>query len=212
MCWRRAMLTLYDDPISGNGYKVRLILRLTGKDFRVINLDILNGETRTPEFLAINPNGKIPTLVFEDGHVLSESNAILFHFAEGTGYLPSESFKRAQVLQWLFWEQYSHEPNIATSRFLRQHRELTDDVLAALEAKRAPGEAALALMEEHLTSHIFLVAESFSIADIALYAYTHVAEEGGFALDGYPAIRAWIKRVESVPGFIAMSEISNGTL
>lgn len=202
------MLTLYDDPISGNGYKVRLILLLTGKAFRVINLDILNGETRTPEFLAINPNGKIPTLVFEDSSVLSESNAILFHFAEGTDYLPSEPFRRAQVLQWLFWEQYSHEPNIATSRFLRQHRELTDDVLAVLEAKKAPGEAALALMEEHLTSHVFLVAESFSIADIALYSYTHVAEEGGFALDEYPAIRAWIKRVESVPGFVAMNEAS----
>ena len=202
------MLTLYDDPISGNGYKVRLILLLTGKAFRVVNLDILNGETRTPEFLAINPNGKIPTLVFEDGSVLSESNAILFHFAEGTDYLPSEPFRRAQVLQWLFWEQYSHEPNIATSRFLRQHRELTDDVLAMLEAKKAHGEAALALMEEHLTSHVFLVAESFSIADIALYAYTHVAEEGGFALDVYPAIRAWIKRVESVPGFVAMNEAS----
>ena len=200
------MLTLYDDPISGNGYKVRLILLLIGKAFRVVNLDILNGETRTPEFLAINPNGKIPTLVFEDSRVLSESNAILFHFAEGTDYLPSESFKRAQVLQWLFWEQYSHEPNIATSRFLRQHRELTDDVLAALEAKKAPGEAALALMEKHLTSHIFLVTENFSIADIALYAYTHVAEEGGFALDRYPAIRAWIKRVEDIPGFIAMNE------
>lgn len=202
------MLTLYDDPISGNGYKVRLILRLTGKAFQVINLDILRGETRTSEFLAINPNGKIPTLVFEDGRVLSESNAILFHFAEGTDYLPSEPFKRAQVLQWLFWEQYSHEPNIATSRFLRQHRELTDDVLAMLEARKAPGKAALELMEKHLTSHIFLVAESFSIADIALYAYTHVAEEGGFPLGEYSAIRAWIKRVENVPGFISMSEAS----
>ena len=200
------MLTLYDDPISGNGYKVRLILRLTGKAFRVVNLDILKGETRTPEFLAINPNGKIPTLVFEDGRMLSESNAILFHYAEGTDYLPSEPFKRAQVLQWLFWEQYSHEPNIATSRFLRQHRKLTEDVLVMLEAKKAPGEAALALMEKHLISNAFLVAENFSIADIALYAYTHVAEEGGFALDGYPAIRAWIKRVENVPGFIAMNE------
>jgi len=200
------MLTLYDDPISGNGYKVRLILHLTGKAFRVTNLDILNSETRTPEFLAINPNGKIPTLVFEDGRVLSESNAILFHCAEESDYLPSEPFKRAQVLQWLFWEQYSHEPNIATSRFLCQHRELTEDVLGLLEAKKVPGEAALALMEEHLTSHIFLVAERFSIADIALYAYTHVAEEGGFALDRYPAIRAWIKRVENVPGFIAMNE------
>ncbi len=206
------MLTLYDDPISGNGYKVRLILLLTGKPFRVINLDILNGETRTPEFLAINPNGKIPTLVFEDGRVLSESNAILFHCAEGTDYLPSEPFKRAQVLQWLFWEQYSHEPNIATSRFLRQHRELTDDVLAMLEAKKAPGEAALALMERHLTSYIFLVAENFSIADIALYAYTHVAEEGGFALGEYPAIRAWINRVEDVPGFISMREASGGAI
>ena len=142
--------------------------------------------------------------------MLSESNAILFHFAEGTDYLPSEAFKRAQVLQWLFWEQYSHEPNIATSRFLRQHRELTDDVLALLEAKKVPSEAALALMEVHLVSRSFLVAESFSIADIALYAYTHVGEEGGFALDGYPAIRAWIKRVENISGFVAMGEANDG--
>jgi glutathione S-transferase len=198
------MLTLYDDPISGNGYKARLILRLTGQAFRVVALDIIKSQTRTPEFLAINPNGKIPALVFEDGRALSESNAILFHFAEGTDYLPADPFARAQVMQWMFWEQYNHEPNIATSRFLIQHRELTDEVKATLEAKKAPGEAALGLMESRLASADFLVDSGFSIADISLYAYTHVAEEGGFSLEPYPAIRAWIKRVEFVPGFMAM--------
>lgn len=200
------MLTLYDDPISGNGYKARLILRLTGKNFQTVDLDIMKGETRTPAFLAINPNGKIPALVFEDGRVLAESNAILFHFAEHTDYFPDDAYQRAQVMQWLFWEQYSHEPNIATSRFLRMHRELDAEVSALLEAKKAPGEAALALMESHLATRGFLVAERLTIADIALYAYTHVAEEGGFPLSGFPAIGAWIARVERSPGFLAMGE------
>lgn len=200
------MLTLYDDPISGNGYKARLILRLTGHAFRVIALDIMNAETRTPEFLAINPNGKIPALVFEDGRALSESNAILFHFAEGTKYLPADPFARAQVMQWLFWEQYNHEPNIATSRFLLLHREMTDEVKATLEAKKVPGEAALSLMESRLASHDYLVGDGFTIADISLYAYTHVAEEGGFSLAPYPAIRRWIARVEAVAGFVPMGQ------
>jgi glutathione S-transferase len=200
------MLTLYDDPISGNGYKARLILRLTGHAFQVVELDIMQSETRTPEFLAINPNGKIPALVFEDGRTLSESNAILFHFGEGTEYLPSDPFTRAQVVQWLFWEQYSHEPNIATSRFLIQHREMTDEVRATLDAKKAPGEAALALMEARLASSDYMVGAAFTIADIALYAYTHVAEEGGFALSPYPAIRRWIGRVAATPGFAAMGD------
>jgi glutathione S-transferase len=200
------MLTLYDDPISGNGYKARLILRLTGHDFCVVDLDIMKGETRTPEFLAINPNGKIPAIVFEDGRTLSESNAILFHFAEGTSFLPTDPYARAQVLQWMFWEQYNHEPNIATSRFLLQHRELTDEVKASLQAKKAPGEAALALMERRLAGHDYLVDGGFSIADISLYAYTHVAEEGGFSLEPYPAIRRWITRVQNIPGFMPMGE------
>jgi glutathione S-transferase len=200
------MLTLYDDPISGNGYKARLILRLTGHSFRVIALDIMNAETRSPEFLAINPNGKILALVFEDGRALSESNAILFHFAEGTKYFPGDPFARAQVMQWLFWEQYNHEPNIATSRFLRLHREMTDEVKAALEAKRAPGEAAFSLMEGRLASHDYLVGDGFTIADISLYAYTHVAEEGGFSLASYPAIQRWIARIKAVAGFVPMGQ------
>jgi len=200
------MLTLYDDPISGNGYKARLILRLTGQVFETVELDIMEGATRTPEFLAINPNGKIPALVFEDGRALSESNAILIHFAEGTEYLPDDAYRRAQVFQWLFWEQYSHEPNIATSRFLIQHRELTDDVKATLAAKKEPGNAALALMESRLAAQDFLVGDAFTIADIALYAYTHVAGEGGFDLAPYPAIQAWIGRVEAVPGFVPMGQ------
>lgn len=202
------MPTLYDDPISGNGYKVRLILALTGAAHDLVEVDILKGETRTPEFLARNPNGRIPTVLFEDGGVLAESNAILLHFSEGTSYLPYDPRERAEVFQWLFWEQYSHEPNIATSRFLLLHRDPSDERAAELARRKAPGEAALALMDAHLARHDFLVAGRFSAADIALYAYTHVADEGGFPLDPYPAIRAWLERVEAVPGFVPMTRPS----
>lgn len=198
------MLTLYDDPISGNGYKVRLILALTGRAYDLVEVDILKGETRTPEFLARNPNGRIPTLVFGDGRVLAESNAILLHFAEGTSYLPEHPFERAQVFQWLFWEQYSHEPNIATSRFLVRHRARTSEVEAALAAKHAPGQAALSVMETHLSNQAFFVGEACTIADLALYAYTHVAPDGGFSLGAYPAVRAWLGRVAALPGYVPM--------
>jgi glutathione S-transferase len=204
------MPTLYDDPISGNGFKVRLILALTGTAYDLVEVDILKGETRTPEFLARNPNGRIPTVVFEDGGVLAESNAILLHVAEGSAYLPEDARERAEVFQWLFWEQYNHEPNIATSRFLLQHRDPSDERAAELARRKAPGETALALMEAHLARRDFLVGGRFSVADIALYAYTHVAGEGGFPLDPYPAIRAWLARVEAVPGFVPMSAPPGG--
>ncbi len=198
------MLRLYDYLASGNGYKVRLLLHQLGIPFERIELDIVRGATRTPEFLARNPNGRIPTLALEDGTHLAESNAILWYLAEGTALLPDDRLARAHVLQWMFFEQYSHEPNIATVRFWL-HTELTDERRALLPAKRAQGEAALRVMEGHLGPRSFFVAERYTIADIALYAYTHVAHEGGFDLGPHPAVRAWLERVAAQPGHVPIT-------
>lgn len=203
------MLRLYDYLSSGNGYKVRLLLTQLGSGFQRIDLDILAGETRTPEFLAKNPNGKIPALELEDGSVLAESNAILFYLAEGTPFLPDDRLRRAQTLQWMFFEQYSHEPNIAVARFMLLHAPadgLSESQRATLAGKQKQGHAALTVMERHLADHRFLVAEQYTIADIALYAYTHVAEEGGIALQGYPAIQTWLDRVGAQPGHIPITQ------
>ena len=199
------MLRLYDYLPSGNGYKIRLLLSRLGIPFTRIEMDILKGETRTPAFLARNPNGRIPVLELESGAHLAESNAILWYLADGTPYLPAERLARAQVLQWMFFEQYSHEPNIATSRFWLMHGELTAERRAGLAQRQPLGYAALAVMEQHLASRRFFVAEAHSIADIALYAYTHVAHEGGFDLDRFPAVRAWLARVAAEPGHIPIT-------
>jgi glutathione S-transferase len=188
------MLRLYDYLVSGNGYKVRLLLHQLGLPFERVELDILKGETRTPAFLARNPNGRIPTLELEDGTHLPESNAILWYLAEGTPLLPQERLARAQALSWLCFEQYSHEPNIATLRFWT-HAGLLEQRALLVPGKREAGVAALGVMEGQLATRSFFVAERYTIADIALYAYTHVAEEGGFSLAAYPAIRAWLARV-----------------
>ena len=198
------MLRLYDYLESGNGYKVRLLLHQLGIPFERVELDILKGETRTPAFLARNPNGRIPTLELEDGTCLAESNAILWYLAEGTRYLPDERLPRAQVLQWMSFEQYSHEPNIATLRFWT-HAGLLAERSVFVPDKRKWGMAALDVMEAHLRDRRFFVAERYSIADIALYAYTHVADEGGFDLAPYPAIRAWLARVASQPGHVPIT-------
>jgi len=200
------MIRLYDYLPSGNGYKVRLLLTQLGIPFERIELDILKGTTRTPEFLQKNLNGRIPVVELEDGGFLAESNAILFYFAEGTPFLPADRWQRAQALQWMFFEQYSHEPNIATSRFWLQHLELTPERKAALAQKRPLGYAALDVMEKHVTGRSFFVGEQYSIADIALYAYTHVAGEGGFDLAKYPNIRAWLERVRSQPKHIPITQ------
>jgi glutathione S-transferase len=199
------MLRLFDYLSSGNGYKVRLLLTQLGVPFERVELDILTGETRTADFLAKNPNGRIPTLEIEPGVFLPESNAICWYLAEGTPFLPSERLARAQVLQWMFFEQYSHEPNIATVRFWVTHDQLTPERQALLETKRGLGYAALDVMERHLAAHAFFVAERYSIADIALYAYTHVAEEGGFDLGRFSAVRAWLRRVAEQPGHIPIT-------
>ena len=200
------MLTLYDNLSSGNGYKVRLLLHQLEIPYTPVELDIDRRETRTPEFLTKNPNGRIPTLQLDDGTYLPESNAIIFYLAEGTAFLPSERLERAQVLQWMFFEQYSHEPNIATSRYWLTHGfDITPERKAMLETKKKAGHDALAVMEQHLQPRSYFVGERYSIADIALYAYTHIAEEGGFALTTYPAVRAWLARVVQQPRHIPIT-------
>jgi glutathione S-transferase len=197
-------MRLYDYLPSGNGYKVRLLLHQLAIPFERVEVNIVRGETRTPEFLAKNPNGRIPLLELDDGSHLAESNAILCYLADGTPFLPADRLERARVLQWICFEQYSHEPNIATVRFW-YHTELTDERRAVLPAKRAQGEAALAVMDGHLRGRRFFVGESYSIADIALYAYTHVADEGGFDLEPYPAVRGWLERVRAQAGHVPIT-------
>jgi glutathione S-transferase len=201
-------MRLHDNLSSGNGYKVRLLLTQLGIPFERVEYDIDEGETRTPEFLEnVNPNGRIPVLETEGGEFLSESNAILFYLADGTPFLSDDQFERARILQWMFFEQYSHEPNIATPRYWITHRlEMTHERLVMLEAKRKLGYDALGVMEGHLKDRVFLVGDRYSIADIALYSYTHVAGEGEFDLGGFPAVRAWLERVRAQPGHIPITQ------
>jgi glutathione S-transferase len=200
------MLRLYDYLDSGNGYKVRLLLHYLDIPFQLIECDIIKGETWSPAFLARNPNGRIPTLELEDGPYLAESGAILYYLADRTAWLPDDRVARAQVLQWMFFEQYSHEPNIATSRFLLKHTAVDAAQQTQLDTKRPAGYAALDIMEGHLSGRDWFVGDSPTIADIALYAYTHVAPEGGFDLSAYPAIRAWLERVAATPGHVPITQ------
>lgn len=198
-------MILYDYLDSGNGYKVRLLLAQLGRAYRWVELDIMAGSTRTAEFLVKNPNGRIPTLELDDGTCLAESNAILWYLADGTSHLPAGKLERAQVLQWMFFEQYSHEPYVATPRFILKHLPEDSPRRAELPKRLEQGRAALAVMEAHLAGRQFFVGERFSIADIALYAYTHVAHEAQLDLGPYPAVRAWIARVASQPGYVPLT-------
>ncbi|MEE8225439.1 MAG: glutathione S-transferase family protein [Kiloniellales bacterium] len=200
------MYRLYDYLPSGNGYKVRLLLTLLGLPFERVELDIDRAETRTAAYLAKNPNGRIPALELENGEVLAESNAILFYLADGTPYLPDDRWLRAQVLQWMFFEQYSHEPYVAVARYFLQHLEMTEARRVLLAEKQDKGRAALAVMEDHLATRTYFVGERPTIADLALYAYTHVADEGGYDLEPYPAVRAWLARVTAEPGHIPITQ------
>jgi glutathione S-transferase len=199
------MFTLYDYLDSGNGYKIRLLLAQLTKPYRWIELDILANGTRTPEFLAKNPNGRIPALELGDGTCLAESNAILWYLAEGTPFIPNDRLKRAQVLQWMFFEQYSHEPYVATTRFIIRHLPPDSPRQAELADRMTRGRAALGVMETHLSKHHFFVDETYSIADIALYAYTHVAHEANFDLSPYPSVLAWLERVASLPRYLPLT-------
>ena len=198
------MYKVYGDYQSGNCYKVKLMLSLLGRPYEWHPVDILKGETETPEFLAMNPNGKVPVLELEDGSYLWESNAILNFLADGSAFLPSEPRLRTQVLQWQFFEQYSHEPYIAVARFIEQYEGLPEERRDEYLKLHKRGYKALDVMEKQLSRTPYLVGEHYSIADIALYAYTHVADEGGFDLTPYPAIRTWLARVASHPRYIGM--------
>ncbi len=201
------MLHLYDYLESGNGYKVRLLLTQLGLPFQRTELDILQGETRTAEFLAKNPNGRIPLLELSDGTCLAESNAIQWYLAEGTRFLPSDKLGRALALQWMAFEQYSHEPNIAVLRFWHHAGTLGDHSAEEIAAKRRGGEAALDVMDRHLSTSPYFVRDQYTIADIALYAYTHVAGEADFDLDAYPHVTAWLARVRIESGHIPITEV-----
>jgi len=197
---------VYGDIQSGNCYKIKLLMAHLEIAHEWIEVDILQGETKTQEFLTKNPNGKIPVLELTSGKSLSESNAILNYLAHGTNYLPDEPWERAHVLKWQFFEQYSHEPYIAVARFIAKYLGLPEERRAEFEGKKEGGTKALAVMERQLSETEFLVNGTLTIADISLYAYTHVAHEGGFDLSTFPAVGAWLRRVASHPRHITMSQ------
>ncbi|HXW31342.1 MAG TPA: glutathione S-transferase family protein [Xanthobacteraceae bacterium] len=199
------MYTLYSMQRSGNCYKVRLALAQLGIRYRLVEVDILKGETRTPEFLAKNPSGQVPLLEVAPGRYLPESNAMLWYLASGTSLAPEDSIDRAEALQWMFFEQHSLEPNLGSARFwltmVKGGRELQQ---YSLEDWMEKGYQALGVMEKHLKGHRFFAANHYTIADIALYAYTHVAPESGFDLTPFPSIRSWLKRVANQPAYITI--------
>lgn len=204
-------LTLHEDPRSGNCYKIRLTAALLGLPLQLRAYDIMKGETRTPEFLAqVNANGRIPVLQIGEGadaRFLPESNAACWYLAHGSALIPEDRFAQADMLRWMFFEQYNHEPNVATLRFWLRfvgEANLSPEQRAQVMPKRIAGSAALDLMNRHLAGHAFFCGAGVTLADIALFPYTHVAEEGGFGLGDYPHINAWIARMQALPGFIAM--------
>ena len=203
------MITVYGMAMSGNCYKLRLLLEQLGRDYRWIEVDSARGETRTPAFLARNPNGRVPLIELEDGRVLVESNAILCWLAEGTGFVPADAWQRAQALSWMFFEQYSHEPYIAVARFIRGWTPAGSPRRADLPRLRERGHQALAVMERHLRSADWFGGAAYGIADIALFAYTHCAGEGGFDLAAFPHITDWLARVRAQPGFVPMPGVSD---
>ena len=202
-------LILHQDPRSGNCYKIVLTAALLGISLAIRNYDIMKGETRTPGFLAgVNANGRIPVLQIGD-RFLPESNAACWYLGQGSDLVPDDRFAQADVLRWMFFEQYNHEPNVATLRFWLRfvgQARLSEVQKAQIPAKRAAGDAALRLMDDHLARHDWFVGKAVTLADIALFAYTHVCEQGAFALDDYPAVRAWLARMAALPGFVAMEE------
>ena len=190
---------------SGNCYKVRLVLEQLQLPYAWVEVNSAKGETRTPEFLAKNANGKVPLLQLPDGKYLSESSAITIYLAEGSRLWPSDRWQRAQTLQWMFFEQYSHEPYIAVARFIMKYLPADHQRRKELPQLRDRGYQALGVMEKHLQQQMFFPGSDYGVADISLFAYTHSAEEGGFDLSAYPAMRDWLERVRTQPGFIALS-------
>ncbi len=198
-------MKIYGDIQSGNCYKVKLVCALLEIEHDWVEIDILTGDTKKPKFLQKNPNGKIPLLELSDGRYLSESNAIINFLAAGSQLLPQDAFALAKVQQWQFFEQYSHEPYIAVARFIAKYLGLPSDRQAEYESKQAGGYKALNVMEEQLKKSQYLAGKSLTTADISLYGYTHVAEEGGFDLTKYPAIQSWLDRIASEPQYVGMN-------
>lgn len=204
-------MRVYGDIASGNCYKIKLLLSLLNMEHEWQHVNILAGESETPEFLSMNPNGKIPLLLLDDGETLSESNAILNYLAEGSEFLPTDKLHRARVLQWQFFEQYSHEPYVAVARFINKYLGLPEERRAEYDAKQSGGRKALRVMENQLEITPFLTGHDYTIADISLYAYTHVAHEGGFDLSDYPAVGTWLSRVAAHPAHVTMEAcLQNG--
>ncbi|MCT7986185.1 glutathione S-transferase family protein [Laspinema sp. A4] len=200
------MFRLYQMSCSGNCYKIRLLLTQLQIPFEIIEIDILKKESRTPEFLVKNPNGRIPVLETPDGKFLAESNAIMFYLSQESEFFPADKWEQAKVMEWLFFEQYSHEPYIATSRYWITLLGKADEYREALNQKKEPGYAALRVMEKHLEKNRFFVGDRYTIADIGLFAYTHVAPEGGFDLTPFPAIQAWIQRIMTQPRYLSIKD------
>lgn len=199
------MPKVFGDMLSGNCYKIKLLLQFLSLPHEWVHIDILASETHGEVFKQMNPNAKIPVVALDTGKHLWESNAILNYFAEGTDFLPSERYARANVLQWQFFEQYSHEPYIAKARYIKKYLGLPKEREADYHAKHSGGYKALAVMEHHLADHKFLVGTNATIADISLYAYTHVAHEGGFDLSNYIHIQRWLQDFECIPGYTEMT-------
>ncbi|MCG8466507.1 MAG: glutathione S-transferase family protein [Xanthomonadales bacterium] len=197
---------LYGTRLSGNSYKVASVLHRLALPFHWVEVDVLRGENRTARMLSLNPNGKLPFLRWPDGRILAESNAILVYVAEDTALWPTEAWQRAQALQWLFFEQYSHGPYIANARFIRRFLPADHPRHAELTQLQAQGAKALAVMEQHLQQHAWFTGDCHGLADIALYAYTHTAPEAGLGLGEYPAIQAWLARVVECPGHLTMAQ------
>ena len=197
-------LRIFGDSISGNCYKLKLVCAQLGIDHEWHEVDILKGESRTDAYLRMNPNGKVPVLALPDGRYLPESNAILWYLAADSALAGTDRYEQASILSWMCFEQYSHEPFIATSRFIVRYLGNPDDKQQSLARKQGGGYKALDVMEGHLAEHEFFANDSYSIADIALFAYTHVADEGGFDLSGYPHVNAWLERVRQTDGFVPM--------
>ena len=200
------MITVYGDIKSGNCYKIALLFSQLNIEHRWEEILVVNGETRTEEFLSLNPAGQIPVVVLDNEEVLTQSNAILNYFAQGTSLLPADALELARVQEWQFYEQYNHEPTIAVRRYIKKFLGLPAERQAEFDSKEEGGYKALAVMESHLAKHQYLVGNSYSVADISLYAYTHVAEEGDFDISRFPGICAWLARVRNQPGHISMSE------
>ena len=198
-------MKIYGDTKSGNCYKVQLVCNLLNIDHQWIDIDILAGDTKSDDFLSKNPNGKIPLLELDNGETLSESNAIINYLASGSDLYPDGGLAQARVLQWQFFEQYSHEPFIAVARFINKYLGLPTDRADEYADKQAGGHKALRVMEQQLAQTPFLTGENATTADISLYAYTHVAGEGGFELEDYPAVRAWLDRIAALPSFKPMA-------